>query len=96
MLNLDNLRQSLCFKSLFEPGVCCPKSDAGTDRPSVKPLTSSYIPYTSTTKPLKLKPVTTVRTTGAPPTSPITIAQRTTTQLAPTNFPTLLVDADGM
>ncbi|GJQ68049.1 putative trypsin-like serine protease [Trypoxylus dichotomus] len=25
LLNLRNLRESLCFKSLFIPGVCCPK-----------------------------------------------------------------------
>lgn len=30
LLNLSNLRQSICFKSLFVPGVCCPRRNDPT------------------------------------------------------------------
>ncbi|XP_060806093.1 proclotting enzyme-like [Amyelois transitella] len=56
LLNLVNLRESLCFKDLFVPGVCCPKNAIV---PSV--LTSEKPIVTTTSKPTYLVPVTTQR-----------------------------------
>lgn len=44
LLNLGDLRDSLCFKRLFIPGVCCPVQDTitilTTQRPTI--LTPRY------------------------------------------------------
>ncbi|XP_037828413.1 clotting factor B isoform X1 [Lucilia sericata] len=55
LLNLSSLRESLCFKSLFVPGVCCPLPDTPT--------------VLTTQRPLKLtaRPPTTVATTTRRP-----------------------------
>ncbi|KAL0868211.1 hypothetical protein ABMA27_007747 [Loxostege sticticalis] len=56
LLNLVNLRESLCFKDLFVPGVCCPKDAVVLTTPlAEKPVVST------TTKPTYLVPVTTQR-----------------------------------
>ncbi|XP_049693569.2 clotting factor B isoform X1 [Helicoverpa armigera] len=53
LLNLVNLRESLCFKDLFVPGVCCPKDAIVPIIQSEKPIVAS------TSKPTYLVPVTT-------------------------------------
>ncbi|XP_022216043.2 uncharacterized protein LOC111070051, partial [Drosophila obscura] len=66
LLNLSSLRESLCFKSLFVPGVCCPLSSVSTSE--------SFALQSTTQRPLKLtaKPTpgsTTKRTTVRPATA---------------------------
>lgn len=49
LFDLSNLRKSLCFKSLFVPGVCCPdKPETSTRRP-IQILTTQPTTTTSTT-----------------------------------------------
>lgn len=53
LLNLVNLRESLCFKDLFVPGVCCPKDAIVTTPAYERPVVAT------TSKPTYLLPVTT-------------------------------------
>ncbi|KAK6621976.1 hypothetical protein RUM44_001783 [Polyplax serrata] len=65
LLDLANLRQSICFKSLFVPGVCCPLKDIGSKPTTSRPYytTTTRRPYTTTTR----RTTTTIRTTSYRP-----------------------------
>ncbi|XP_068619908.1 proclotting enzyme [Battus philenor] len=64
LLNLINLRESLCFKDLFVPGVCCPRDAVIPSTPAIeKPV------VTTTLKPTYLVPVTTQRPVSKPTTT---------------------------
>ncbi|XP_033246078.1 serine-rich adhesin for platelets [Drosophila miranda] len=96
LLNLSSLRESLCFKSLFVPGVCCPLSSVSTSESSAlqsttqRPLKLTAKPTTSTTtKRTTVRPVT-ARPSTRPTSGLVLIPQKkppTTTTTTTTEVP---------
>lgn len=80
LLNLVSLRESLCFKDLFVPGVCCPR-DAVI---SAAPILENPV-KTTTSSPTYLVPVTTQRPVPKPTTKrPSAVLVLTTKKPKPT------------
>ncbi|EDW38555.1 GL12666 [Drosophila persimilis] len=96
LLNLSSLRESLCFKSLFVPGVCCPLSSVSTSESSAlqsttqRPLKLTAKPTTSTTtKRTTVRPAT-ARPSTRPTSGLVLIPQKkppTTTTTTTTEVP---------
>ncbi|KAG6451312.1 proclotting enzyme isoform X2 [Manduca sexta] len=78
LLNLVNLRESLCFKDLFVPGVCCPRDSIVPSTPLIeKPIVAT------TNKPTYLVPVTTQRPKPATTKKPSAVLVLTTKKPKP-------------
>lgn len=79
-MDLTHLRESLCFKSLFVPGVCCPQTESSVAVPTQQ---TTIRPLKLTTKPsLFLNPITasTSTTTSQRPLVPVFTISSTVTQ----------------
>lgn len=100
LLNLSSLRESLCFKSLFVPGVCCPLSSTATESSTVlttqRPLRLTTRPPTSTTTQGTTTKRTTLKPTVRPTAGLVLIPQKkpSTTTTTTTEVPLEPEDLD--
>lgn len=100
LLNLSSLRESLCFKSLFVPGVCCPLSSTASESSTVlttqRPLRLTTRPPTSTTTLATTTKRSTLKPTPRPTAGLVLIPQKkpSTTTTTTTEVPLEPEDLD--
>ncbi|KAH8249929.1 hypothetical protein KR026_001925, partial [Drosophila bipectinata] len=104
LLNLSSLRESLCFKSLFVPGVCCPISSTSTSAESSTVLTTQRplklttraTPSPSTTKATQPTKRTTVRPTPRPTSGLVLIPQKKPSTTSTTTTTEVPLEPEGL
>ncbi|XP_067613672.1 serine proteinase stubble-like isoform X1 [Eurosta solidaginis] len=82
LLNLSSLRESLCFKSLFVPGVCCPLPESSTMLTTQRPLkltTKAPVTAIATKRPTTPHPASSPSLVLIPQLKPSTTTTTTTT-----------------
>ncbi|XP_067613263.1 uncharacterized protein [Eurosta solidaginis] len=82
LLNLSSLRESLCFKSLFVPGVCCPLPESSTVLTTQRPLkltTKAPVTVIATKRPTTPRPASSPSLVLIPQLKPSTTTATTTT-----------------
>ncbi|XP_067613303.1 uncharacterized protein [Eurosta solidaginis] len=82
LLNLSSLCESLCFKSLFVPGVCCPLPESSTVLTTQRPLkltTKAPVTVIATKRPTTPRPALSPSLVLIPQLKPSTTTATTTT-----------------
>nr|XP_014088933.2 uncharacterized protein LOC106616669 [Bactrocera oleae] len=81
LLNLSSLRESLCFKSLFVPGVCCPLTESSVVLTTQRPLkltTKAPLTALATKRPTTQRPASSPSLVLIPQLKPSTTTTTTT------------------
>ncbi|XP_067613149.1 serine proteinase stubble [Eurosta solidaginis] len=99
LLNLSSLRESLCFKSLFVPGVCCPLPESSTVLTTQRPLkltTKAPVTVIATKRPTTPRPASSPSLVLIPQLKPSTTTATTTTTPNPLGNELELLDNNNI